>query len=272
MDLSIVILNYKTKGFLKTCIRGIEMFQHGLNYEIIVVDNASGDGSVEMIKEKFPQVKLIESSENLGHAKGNNLGLKEAQGKYILLLNTDIAVLDGGIKKLYDFLELRADVGLAGAKLLNPDKTPQESCLRFPNKITPLYRRTFLGKLPLARKELERYTMSDFNHDQSRPVEWVISSAIMVKREALEKVGLMDERFFIYFADVDWCRRFWENNYQVYYVADAPMVHYHRRESAENSGLKAVTNPLARIHIKDWIKYLKKYKNSNLPKIYESQE
>lgn len=270
MDLSIVILNYKTRGFLKTCIRGIEMFNHDLNYEIIVVDNASDDGSREMVKEMFPHVKLVEAPENLGHAKGNNLGLKEAQGKYVLLLNTDIAVLEDGIKKLYEFMESNPRAGLAGAKLLNPDKTPQQSCLCFPAKITPLYRRTFLGRLSLARKELEHYTMSDFNHNQSCPVEWVISSAIMVKKEALEKVGLMDERFFIYFADVDWCRRFWENKYQVYYVADAPMVHYHRRESAENSGLKSLTNPLTRIHIKDWIKYLKKYKNSNLPNIYES--
>ncbi|MDD5043409.1 MAG: glycosyltransferase family 2 protein [Patescibacteria group bacterium] len=268
MDLSIVILNYKTRGFLKTCIRGIEMFNHGLNYEIIVVDNASGDGSAEMIKENFPNVKLIEAPVNLGHAKGNNLGIKEAQGKYILLLNTDIAPLEGGVKNLYDFLEKTPDIGLAGAKLLNPDKTPQQSCLRFPSKLTPLFRRTFLGRWSFAKADISRYVMADFCHDRSCPVEWVMSSAIMVRREAMKKVGLMDERFFVYFADVDWCRRFWENGYKVYYVAEAPMVHYHRRESAENKGLASVFNPLTRIHIKDWIKYLRKYKNSDTPQIY----
>lgn len=246
------------------------MFNHALNYEIIVVDNASGDGSDELVKENFPQVKLIVTDKNLGHAKGNNLGLKEARGKYVLFLNTDIAVLEDGIRKLYEFMETNPKVGLAGAKLLNPDKTPQESCLRFPNKITPLYRRTFLGNFNLAKKELERYTMADFDHNITRPVEWVMSSAVILRREALDRIGPMDERFFVYFADVDWCRRFWENGYQVYYVADAPMVHYHRRESAEGQGLGSLFHPLTRIHIKDWLKYLKKYKNSNIPEIYES--
>ncbi|MFA6422761.1 MAG: glycosyltransferase, partial [Candidatus Buchananbacteria bacterium] len=121
MDLSIIILNYKTKGLLKQCLRGIGLFSLPLKYEIIVVDNASADGTERMMKEEFSNYQFIQSQKNKGFSAGYNLGIKEARGKFLLLLNPDIAVLADSILKMYHFMESNSQVGLAGPKLLNPD-------------------------------------------------------------------------------------------------------------------------------------------------------
>ena len=260
MDLSIIILNYKTKGLLKQCLKGIALFSLPQKYEIIVVDNASEDGTREMMAEDFPQVKFIRAETNRGFSAGYNLGIKEAQGKYLLLLNPDIAVLEKSIVKLIEFMETHPEVGLAGPKLLNPDRSVQMSAMRFPSFFIPLYRRTFVGLLPFARKERDAYLMNDWDHKENREVDWVLGGCMIVRREALAKVGLLDERFFLYFDDVDWCRRFWQNGYKVYYIAEAEMVHYHMRESAENPGLRGLLSYPTRAHIKSWFKYFFKWR------------
>ncbi|OGY43200.1 MAG: hypothetical protein A3B89_00920 [Candidatus Buchananbacteria bacterium RIFCSPHIGHO2_02_FULL_40_13] len=255
MEISIIINNYKTKGLLKQCLRGIYLYPPSVEYEIIVVDNNSGDGSAAMIKAKFPQVKLIEAPKNLGHHKGNNLGLKNSQGKYALILNTDIALLDDSLDKIYRFMEDHSQVALVGPKLKNPDGSIQMSCMRFPNKLVPIYRRTFLGNFPFAKKEIDYYLMKDFDHLSTRPVDWILGACVMVRRSVIDEVGLMDEDLFLYFGDIAWCRKFWQAGYKVYYFAAANIVHYHKRESAQ-SGIFSL---VFWIHIIDWLKYLKKY-------------
>jgi hypothetical protein len=266
MDLSIIILNYKTKGLLKQCLRGISLFSLPLKYEIIVVDNASADGTAKMMKEEFPNYKFIQSEKNQGFSAGYNLGIKEARGKFLLLLNPDIAVLADSILKMYHFMESNSQVGLAGPKLLNPDGKVQMSAMRFPSFWSPLYRRTMVGRLGFARKEVEHYLMRDWDHLESRPVDWVLGGCVIARREAIDQVGLLDERFFLYFDDVDWCRRFWLRGWQVYYIAKAEMVHYHMRESAENPGLRGLLSHPTRAHIASWMKYFIKYFRSPLPK------
>jgi len=266
MDLSIIILNYKTRGLLKQCLKGIRLFNLPLKYEIIVVDNASNDGTAEMMKEEFKEVKFIQSEFNRGFSAGNNLGIKEARGKYLLLLNPDIAVLNNAIFKMYQFMEANPKIGLAGPKLLNPDGTIQMSVKRFPSFWAHLYRRTPLGKLPFARRVIREYLMMDWDHKDSRPVDWVLGGSMIVRREALDKVGLLDERFFLYFEDVDWCRRFWQAGWQVYYIAEAEMVHYYKRESAENPGLGGLFKFPTRAHIASGIKYFVKYLGVPLPR------
>jgi len=128
------------------------MVQPKLNYEIIVVDNDSGDGTAQMMRENFPEIKFIASGENLGYAKGNNLGIKAASGRYVMIMNPDIVVFPGVLEKLVQFLDERQDVGIVGPKLLNPDKSLQYSCYRFPDFLEPVYRRTPLGRLKSARK------------------------------------------------------------------------------------------------------------------------
>lgn len=262
MDLSIIILNYKTKGLLKNCLNNLLSLDSKIDQEIIVVDNNSSDGTDELMKEKFPLIRYIPLKRNIGHAAGNNAGIKAAKGKYILLLNTDIVFFDNSIEKMFDFMEKNNDVAVLGAKLKNPDQTVQYSCLKFPSLLVPIYSRTFLGNSPAGKLALADYRMQDFNHNQNREVDWVLSSCMFIRKEALDKIGLMDERFFVYFADVDLCRRFKQNYYKIIYFCNTNIIHYYHRESAENQGINMIFNPITRIHIKDWIKYLIKHKIS----------
>lgn len=263
MDVSIIIVNYKTRGLLKYCLKNILELNLPLSYEIIIVDNNSRDGSVEMVKSLYlsnPKVKLIESKENLGYSAGNNFGIKEAQGKYLLIFNSDIKPLAGSIEKLYHFMEAHSRVGLAGPKLINADGTLQYSCFYFPTFAIPIYRRTPLGRVSFAKKKVDWYLMKKWNHDDGGVVNWLLGSALIVRSSALEKVGLFDEKFYLYFSDVDWARRFWLNNYQVYYVSESKMIHLHRRESVDTDWLRSLFKRTTRIHIKEWLKYFWKYK------------
>ncbi len=250
---------------MKNCLEGIKKYSPTMNYEIIVVDNASTDGSAEMMRDYVahnePHIRFVASSKNVGHPSGNNLGLQIAKGDYVLLLNTDIVIYDNSIDRLYNFMVGHPKVGMAGAKLYNPDYSVQFSCLRFPSVYMPLFRRTFLGKTGFGKKYLAHYLMQDFDHNHSRSVDWVLSSCLMVSRSALKKIGLMDSRYFLYFSDVDWCQSAWKNNYEVWYVTEANFVHYHKRDSYGANIFKELLNITTRMHIIDWFKYLIKTKS-----------
>lgn len=264
-DITIIILNYKTRGLLRQCLRGIATSNDSATKEVIVVDNASGDGSIEMVEQDFPGVTLIASPVNNGFSAGMNLGLKRAQGRYVVLLNTDIAVMDKPFDQLVRFMEQHPTVGLAGPKLLNPDGSVQFSCYRFPEKLTPLYRRTPLGKIPFIRKKLQRFVMADFDHKENRVVDWLLGAFLIARTAAIQKVGHLDERFFLYFEDVDWSRRFWAAGWEVMYIAQVEVVHYHKRQSAENPGLTGLFSFPTNIHIQSWFRYLGKYNGVSHP-------
>ncbi|MBI4426432.1 MAG: glycosyltransferase family 2 protein [Candidatus Kerfeldbacteria bacterium] len=259
MDLSIIIVNYKEPGFLRQCLKGIQRARLKLPYEVIVVDNASGDRSVGMVREHFPDVVLLPQNRNLGFAAGNNVGLRRAAGRYVLLLNADIAVFEGALERLMTFLNDHPKVGMIAPQLLNPDQTIQTTCYRFPSPLIPMLRRTPLGMFGLARAALRQYLMLDWDHHEIRPIEWALGACLMVRRRAIEEVGLLDEQFFMYFEDVDWCRRFWEAGWPVIYLPTVALVHYHQRMSAENPGLNGVFQKLTRIHIQSGLKYFRKY-------------
>lgn len=265
VELSIIILNYKTKGLLRQCLQGISDCRLPMTTDVIVVDNDSKDGSVEMVHQYFPHVTVIASPRNGGFAAGMNLGLAKAQGRYLLLLNTDVAMFAGTVEKLRDYLEAHPRVGIAAPKLINPDGTTQFSTYLFPNWLIPILRRTPLGKLPVAKSLLRRYLMSDWKHDDHRPVGWVLGACMCIRRDALSEVGFFDERFFLYFEDVDLCRRFWTAGWEVHYVPDAEFVHYHARLSAENPGLGGIFSYPTRIHIRSGLKYFTKYSGVTTP-------
>lgn len=261
MDLSIIILNYKQKGLVKNCLKNIKALDLKLEYEIIVVDNNSNDYCLEMVKEEFKDVKTIANRENVGYAQGNNSAIKEAKGKYVLILNPDITPLAGGIEKICQFMENNPDCAVSAPKLLNPDRSVQISCFRFPRWYTPILRRTFLEKLKFAQKELDRYLMRDYPREEKSETDWLSGAVLFVRSSAIEKVGLMDKRYFLYFEDMDWCRRFQQGGYKIYYLPEAEMIHYHQRLSAQESGLKALLNKHTRIHIASAIKYFWKWRN-----------
>ena len=260
MQLSIIILNHEQKGLVKNCLKNILSLNLELEYEIIVVDNNSKDNCLEMVSKEFPNVKAVESRKNLGYAAGNNLGIKKAKGKYVLIFNPDITVLPGSIEEMHQFMESNQDCAICGPKLLNPDKSIQISCCRFPKWYTPILRRTFLGKLEFAKKELNRYLMLDCQRNETKEVDWLIGACVMVSKSAIEKVGLMDERYFLYFEDIDWCRRFCRVGYKVYYFPQVKMIHFHQRLSAQKSNLKAFLDKPTWIHINSAIKYFWKWR------------
>lgn len=265
MILSLIILNYKSEGLTRYCIRNIIQSNFNTDYEIIVIDNASPIGGIKKLKAEFSSVKFIELEQNKGFSAGNNAGIKAANGKYIMLINPDVVIVPGALEKLIEYLDKNPQVGIAGPKLLNANGTVQSSCLRFPAKFTPLFRRTPLGKTTWGKKQLSSYLMQDFDHNTNCPVEWLFGAALILKRDNLNKVGLLDEHYFLYIGDTDWCRRFWENNLEVHYIAAVELVHYHHRESAQNPGLLGIFSYVTRIHIKDFWHYLKKFRNKDNP-------
>ncbi|MEK7139584.1 MAG: glycosyltransferase family 2 protein [Patescibacteria group bacterium] len=272
MELSIVILTYKSKGLLKQCLRHIERLRLRDQYEVIVVDNDSRDGVEALVEEQFRNVRFIQSGANRGYGAGMNIGLRAATGRYRLILNPDIAILSNELERMLGYLKQHPDVGILGPKLVNPDSSLQHTCYTFPNFLTPFYRRSFLGRLPGGKQKLEQYLMSWWDHGSNREIDWLLGACLLVPSAAFEKVGLFDERFFMYFEDVDLCRRMWAQGYKVVYFADAEIVHYHQRISAETSWIFGFFNRVTREHIKSWLKYFAKYAGAPLPRRQQSSD
>lgn len=258
--ISIIIVNFKNPPLLRLCLKSLLRVSAHLNKEIIVIDSASSVETRNVVTEEFPEVKLLPFKENIGYTRGVNEGLKATQGQYCLVLNPDIIPLENSIDKLLEFAKNNPQAGLIGPRLLNFDGNPQQSCFRFYKPVTILYRRSFFGKLPWAGKELKRFLISDKNLDQKTEVDWLMGSALLASREAIEKTGLMDENLFLYMSEVDWAWRFWENGYKVFYFPEAQMYHYHRRTSKAGFGiLDLFLRRESRWHLKDAIHYFQKH-------------
>ncbi len=259
--ISIIITHYKTPILLKLCLKSIYENIGNLEHEIIIVDGESEKFSREMILEKFPQVEFIPFTKNVGYAKMTNAGIKKAKGEYLLILNADIMVLKNTIEKMLDYFEKNHEVGLVGPKLLAFNNQPQKSCFAFPTIGTFFARRTFLGKLNWGKKRLNHFLLNNYDFSKPTPVDWIQGSAMMTKKSLLEKIGLLDERFFMYLEDTDWCQRFWKNNLKVIYLPEAKMSHYYYRISKKWGGiLDFFLNKYTRIHTLSALKYFLKYR------------
>lgn len=269
MKVSVVILNYNMRGLLTYCLKSLHRHPSKEPMELIVIDNASIDGSRVRLNEwiltqpfdPLP-ISVTYRTQNQGYAVGNNEGIRLAKGEYILILNPDIAVLPSSIDRMVDYLDKHPSVAVVGPKLLNPDKSLQHSSYRFPTMATPLYRRTWLGNTPWGREHVRSYMMMDWDHESEAAVDWIMGSAMMLRASAIEQVGGLDEQFFMYFEDIDWCRRFWLSGYEVHYVGSATMIHYHQRLSAD-TGLLALASWATRTHIASAIRYFIKYASHN---------
>ena len=240
MDLSIIIVNYNVKEFLQNLIYSIKKAASNISTEIIIVDNNSEDGSVEFIKEKFlPMggIKLVANKENLGFSKANNIGLSEAKGKYLLLLNPDAVVSEDTFTKMIDFFESNPQAGLAGCKILNPDGTLQLACRRsFPGPWTAFCKVTGLSSLFPKSRLFARYNLTYLNENETYEVDAVSGSFMMLTRESYEKVGGLDEEFFMYGEDLDLCYRIQKAGLKVFYVHSTQIIHY-KGESTRRSSL-----------------------------------
>jgi GT2 family glycosyltransferase len=237
LDLSIIIVNYNVKEFLQNLLHSIDKASQNLSSEIIVVDNASDDGSVELMISKFPSVKLIENKTNLGFGKANNQALKIAEGKYFLLINPDAVVREDTFKKMIEFLEEHKDAGLAGCKILNPDGSLQLACRRsFPGPWTSFCKVTGLSNLFPNSKMFARYNLTYLDENQTYEVDAISGSFMMLKKEVYEKVGGFDEQFFMYGEDLDLCYRIQKADYKVFYVHTTQVIHY-KGESTKRSSM-----------------------------------
>ncbi len=237
LDISIIIVNYNVKEFLQNLLHSISKSSIKINREIIIVDNASNDGSVEFIREKFPEVNLIANNKNLGFSKANNIGMKKAKGKYILLLNPDTLVSEDTFEKMIRFFEENSLVGLAGCKILNPDGTLQLACRRsFPGPWTSFCKVTGLSNLFPESRIFARYNLTYLDPDKTYEVDAISGSFMMFRKDLYEKIGGLDEKFFMYGEDLDFCYRTQKSGYKVFYVHSTQIIHY-KGESTKRSGL-----------------------------------
>ncbi len=244
-DLSIIIVNWNVCDLLRDCLASLygapgaiqgdngtlRLGRYGV--EVYVVDNASADGSVEMLRAEFPQVTLIASADNLGFTRGNNLALGRSQGRYVLLLNPDTRVIDDALTTLLDYAEAHPDVGVLGPRLLYADGSPAPSRYRFPTLMTALMESTRLEECFPRNCWTRRYHMADTPDDATQAVGWVNGACMLVRRAAFERVGPLDEGFFMYSEEVDWCRRITDAGWQVVYLPTATVMHYEGRSSAQ---------------------------------------
>jgi len=265
MKLSVIIVNYNSGALVASNIESL--YREGLpeGTQILVVDNNSADDSVAFLRSDFPEITVIANKQNVGLAKAVNQAIAQAKGEYYLMLNPDIVVLPNAVKQLLSFMDKNPQVGLAGGKLLSPNGELQDSCYRFYDPLTVLYRRTPLGRTAAGKKAIDQFLMRDYDHSFVRDVDWLMGSCYILRKTAVSEVGGMDERFFLYFEDVDWCRRFWEHGWRVTYVPQAQFSHFHQQSSRKNPVLGILTNWTAREHIRSAIKYFGKYRGKAIP-------
>ncbi len=230
-DLSIIIVNWNVRDLLRDCLRSIDAGRGALSIEVIVVDSASTDDSVAMVRDEFPTVRLIPCDENVGFPRGNNIGLAEASGTHLLLLNPDTVILGDALPKMVAYLQAHPDVGALGPQLLNPDGSVQSSRRRFPTAATGFLESTWLEGL--APGVLRRYYALDLPDDATADVDWLTGACLMVPRAVYEEIGGLDEGYFMYSEELDWCRRIKATGRRVVYYPAAQVTHHVGKSSEQ---------------------------------------
>ena len=220
-DLSIIIVNWNTRDLLIHCLKSIEQIIKKLKVETFVVDNGSVDGCIELVRKKFPDLAVILNVENLGFAKANNQAIKLSKGEYLLLLNPDTKLKSGAVETLLSFMDSHPEVGIAGAQLLNGDGSKQNSIANFPSLATELLNKSLL-RLLFPKK----YPGKERQYSEPIEVDSIIGACMMVRRKAIEQVGLLDEDYFLFFEETDWCYRMKKSGWKVYHVPQAEVIHF----------------------------------------------
>jgi GT2 family glycosyltransferase len=241
MSLSIVIVNYNTEELLKDCLKSVYAGANGTPLAIWVVDNNSHDNSVAMVKSCFPKVQVIESPCNVGFSKANNIVISHSDSDYILLLNPDTLVIDDAIERMVKFMEENPGVGIAGCKVLNRDGTLQLACRRsIPTPRAAFFRLTGLSRLFPRSKVMAEYNLTYTNPDQTHEVGAVSGAFLMIRRKVVEEIGMLDERFFMYGEELDWCLRAKRAGWNIMYHPAAQIIHYKGESTKYNSRKAAI--------------------------------
>lgn len=225
VDLSIVIVNWNTRALLADCLDSVYAQAEGLVLEVFVVDNASADGSPAMVRERFPQVRLVANTANVGFAPANNQAIRQAVGRHVLLLNSDTVVHAGALRQMVAFLDAHPRCGVAGACLLNGDGSLQASWAQFPS----------LWSEVLGRNLRVRQPLPGAAGQPAFAVDWVGGACLMIRRAAIDQVGLMDERFFMYSEETDWCYRVKQAGWAIAYLPEARVTHFGGASSRQNN-------------------------------------
>ncbi len=225
LDVSIVIVNWNTRDILRYCLQSIYEQAGEVGFEVIVIDNASSDDSTEMVRTEFPQVCLIENSENKGFAAANNQGLALAKGRYVLLLNSDTVILDNAIAKTVAFAEDNPDAAAVGCRVLNQDRTLQQTCFMFPSILNMILSSSYLYKLFPSGRFFGRERMTRWDRSNVCEVDVVTGCFLLMRRDAMEQVGPMDERFFMYGEETDWCYRSKQAGWKIIFTPHAEIIH-----------------------------------------------
>lgn len=225
MKLSIIIVSWNVREDLLRCIRSIEENKPSCTFEVIIVDNASTDGTVDIIQKHFSEISLIINNDNRGFAAANNQALKKSQSKYILFLGPDTIIHPKSLDILVEFMDSNEDAGACGPKLLNADGSTQDSVRRFPSFRGALHRHTAFKFVGIFKGEYRKWLMYDFKNDKQRDVDQVMGAALMIRRSVTEQVGVMDERFFMYYEEVDLCYRTKQASWRIVYIPEAVITH-----------------------------------------------
>lgn len=228
---SVLIVNYNGNELVLRCLESVFADAGGLDLEVIVVDNASTDGSSDAIVQNFPAVRLVRNNENVGFAKAINQSLRLAQGTNFILLNNDAYFLPGGLHRLVAFMAEHLEASVVGPKILNPDGTVQPSCFRFPTLRDILFESLWLSRLFPRSPFFNRSEMGGFKHDVLCQVDWVLGACMAVRRGAVAATGLLDEHYFMYSEEMDWCKAMHEAGQRIYYWPEPTVIHFGQQRS-----------------------------------------
>ena len=255
-ELSIVIVSFRCRDLLLACLHSLHADPAHVGWEIVVVDNDSRDGTVAAVREGYPGVEVVALEENVGFARANNLALRRARGRHLLLLNPDTVVPVGALPACIAALDRAADVGVLGCKLVQPDGELDHACKRgFPTPLNALWYFLGLARAFPASPRFAAYTAGHVDPDRESPVDAVNGAFMLVRREALEEVGLLDDSFWMYGEDLDWCYRFWAGGWKVLYHPGAQVVHV---KGGSTTQLRAWRSNRA-FHEAMWLFYDKHY-------------
>ena len=234
-DISVIIVNWNTKSLLLDCVDSLYRTTRDSSLEIIVVDNASTDGSVDALRKAFPLVRIIVNPANFGFAKANNIGIREAKGRYICLVNSDVKALDGVLDKMHAYMESHPEIGALAPRAYFGDMQIQKTCRKFPTLRNIFCEEFFLNNLFPTVVAFRGREMHWFDYETIMDIEVLSGCFLMVRSEVVRQVGLLDERFFFYSEDVDWCKRIHDTGWKLVYYPEAEAIHYGGGSSANDA-------------------------------------